>query len=174
MPRIKEIVTDVFEATGRSIYRPGEKAEGPSRSHSSANYNAFELMGFDFMLDSELNLYLIEVNTNPCLDTPCMLLQRMIPQVLDQTLKLAVDPFLQASEHQYYMTQDLNVSEMRFQLVYQDSMEMARADQKGISVSDLRQRERESETVVSQATISLSPTATPTAARVKPRVASPP
>ena len=95
-------------------------------------------MGFDFMLDSELNLYLIEVNTNPCLDTPCMLLQRMIPQVLDQTLKLAVDPFLQASEHQYYMTQDLNVSEMRFQLVYQDSMEMARADQKGISVSDLR------------------------------------
>ena len=47
------------------------------------------------------------------------------------------------------MTQDLNVSEMRFQLVYQDSMEMARADQKGISVSDLRQRERESETVAS-------------------------
>ena len=73
------------------------------------------------------------------------------------------------------MTQDLNVSEMRFQLVYQDSMEMARADQKGISVSDLRQRERESETVASQATISLSPSAvTPTAARVKPRVASPP
>ena len=56
-------------------------------------------MGFDFMLDADLNLVLIEVNTNPCLDTPCMLLQRMIPQVLDQSLKIAVDPFLQASEH---------------------------------------------------------------------------
>lgn len=31
-------------------------------------------MGFDFMLDEELNLTLIEVNTNPCLDTPCILL----------------------------------------------------------------------------------------------------
>ena len=114
MPKIKEIVTDTFEATGRSMYRPNDKSEGASRGHNAANYNAFELMGFDFMLDADLNLFLIEVNTNPCLDTPCMLLQRMIPQVLDQTLKLAVDPFLQASEHQYYMTQDLNVSEMRF------------------------------------------------------------
>lgn len=114
VPKIKEIVTDVFEAAGRSMYRPNEKCEGVSRSHNANNYNAFELMGFDFMLDADLNLFLIEVNTNPCLDTPCMLLQRMVPQVLDQTLKLAVDPFLQASEHQYYMTQDLNVSEMRF------------------------------------------------------------
>ena len=73
--------------------------EGVSRSDTSDNYNAFELMGFDYMLDSDLNLKLIEVNTNPCLDTPCLLLQRMIPQVLDQTLKLAVDPFLRASEH---------------------------------------------------------------------------
>lgn len=73
--------------------------EGVSRSDTADNYNAFELMGFDYMLDSDLNLKLIEVNTNPCLDTPCLLLQRMIPQVLDQTLKLAVDPFLRASEH---------------------------------------------------------------------------
>ena len=94
VPKIKEIVTDTFEATGRSMYRPNDKSEGASRGHNAANYNAFELMGFDFMLDADLNLFLIEVNTNPCLDTPCMLLQRMIPQVLDQTLKLAVDPFL--------------------------------------------------------------------------------
>lgn len=31
-------------------------------------------MGLDFMLDEELNLSLIEVNTNPCLDMPCLLL----------------------------------------------------------------------------------------------------
>jgi tubulin--tyrosine ligase len=55
-------------------------------------------MGFDFMLDEDLNLTLIEVNTNPCLETPCFLLQRLIPQLLDQTLKLAVDPFLTVSQ----------------------------------------------------------------------------
>lgn len=114
VPKIKDMITDIFEATGRSIYRPSLSSEGVSRGSEAANYNAFELLGLDFMLDADLNLSLIEVNTNPCLDTPCMLLQRIVPQVLDQTMKLAVDPFLQASEQQYYMTQDLNVSEMRF------------------------------------------------------------
>lgn len=55
------------------------------------------------MLDSDLKLKLIEVNTNPCLETTGTLLQRIIPSVLDQTLKLAVDPLLRATEHQYYM-----------------------------------------------------------------------
>ena len=77
------MVTDVFDATGRGMYRPLQNADGVSRSQDAVNYNGFELMGFDFMLDSDLKLVLIEVNTNPCLDTPCMLLQRMIPQVLD-------------------------------------------------------------------------------------------
>ena len=76
-------------------------------------------MGFDFMLDIDLQLHLIEVNTNPCLDTPCLLLQRLIPQVLDQTFKLAVDPLLPASETQYYMNNELQVSEMKYQLVYE-------------------------------------------------------
>lgn len=60
-------------------------------------------MGFDYMLDDDMNLYLIEVNTNPCLDMPCLLLQRIILQVLDQSHKIAIDPFLQATENQYYM-----------------------------------------------------------------------
>jgi D-alanine-D-alanine ligase-like ATP-grasp enzyme len=29
----------------------------------------FELLGFDFMVDEQLDVYLIEVNTNPCLST---------------------------------------------------------------------------------------------------------
>jgi len=87
---MKESVTDVFRASGAKLYTGQTKKSQP--------YNGFELMGFDFMLDEDLNLFLIEVNTNPCLDTPCILLQRIILQVLDQTLKLAVDPFLQATE----------------------------------------------------------------------------
>ena len=31
VPKIKEIVTDVFEATGRAVYRPSEKSDGVSR-----------------------------------------------------------------------------------------------------------------------------------------------
>ena len=40
--------------------------------------NNFELFGLDFMLDEDMNLYLIEVNTNPCLETSCPLLTKVI------------------------------------------------------------------------------------------------
>mmetsp|Transcript_3660 Transcript_3660/g.3595 ORF Transcript_3660/g.3595 Transcript_3660/m.3595 type:complete len:84 (-) Transcript_3660:26-277(-) len=77
-------------------------------------------MGFDFMLDEELNLSLIEVNTNPCLETnSCMLLQRLIPSVLDQTMKVAVDPFLRGSEQQYIMNQEVCLNEMKYELVFE-------------------------------------------------------
>lgn len=32
------------------------------------DYNGFELLGLDFMIDENLKIYLIEVNTNPCLE----------------------------------------------------------------------------------------------------------
>jgi len=31
--------------------------------------NQFEIFGYDFMIDDQMEVYLIEVNTNPCLDT---------------------------------------------------------------------------------------------------------
>ena len=77
LPKIKEQVADVFKAAGPGLYY------GPNKKPSGEPYNGFELLGFDFMLDEDLNLSLIEVNTNPCLDTPCILLQRIILQVLD-------------------------------------------------------------------------------------------
>lgn len=42
----------------------------------------FELFGLDFMLDSSWNLYLIEVNTNPCLEMNCNILNKIIPTVV--------------------------------------------------------------------------------------------
>ena len=36
--------------------------------------NCFELFGFDFMLDEDMRCWLIEVNTNPCLEESSPLL----------------------------------------------------------------------------------------------------
>lgn len=49
--------------------------------------NSFELFGLDFMIDQSSKVYLIEVNTNPCLEMGCPLLARLIPKVLDNTFQ---------------------------------------------------------------------------------------
>ena len=88
--------------------------------------NQFELLGYDFMIDNDMNVFLIEVNTNPCLDTsPCPLLQRLITQVLDQTFKLAVDPFLQGRDIQYAQSHEMSLTELQYEMVYSNQQEVA-------------------------------------------------
>jgi tubulin monoglycylase TTLL3/8 len=57
--------------------------------------NSFEIFGFDFMIDEDFAVYLIEANTNPCLEiNGCPVLARVIPTMLDHAFRIAVDPML--------------------------------------------------------------------------------
>ena len=49
-------------------------------------------MGYDFLLDEELNNILIEANTNPCLEESNELLRRLLPRMIDDLLNVTVDP----------------------------------------------------------------------------------
>jgi len=51
------------------------------------------------MIDEEFKVYLIEVNTNPCLETACPLLARLIPAMLENVLRLVVDPLFPPPDH---------------------------------------------------------------------------
>ena len=44
--------------------------------------NNFEIFGMDFMIDSNLDVWLIEINTNPCLELSCPLLGSIIPKMV--------------------------------------------------------------------------------------------
>lgn len=44
--------------------------------------NNFEIFGLDFMIDSDLKLWLIEVNSNPCLELSCPILSQIIPNLI--------------------------------------------------------------------------------------------
>jgi len=44
--------------------------------------NNFEIFGLDFMIDKNFKPWLIEINTNPCLDCACPLLDRIIPYMV--------------------------------------------------------------------------------------------
>lgn len=46
------------------------------------------------MIDEDFVVYLIEANTNPCLETNSAVLSRLIPVLLDNTFSIAVDPLL--------------------------------------------------------------------------------
>ena len=51
------------------------------------------------MLDDDFKVYLIEVNTNPCLELCSPLLKRLIPAMLENSLQIALDPVFPPPEH---------------------------------------------------------------------------
>ena len=52
----------------------------------------FELVGLDFMIDSNFKPWLIEVNTNPCLEVGGCVLAKIIPSLVDNVFRVALDP----------------------------------------------------------------------------------
>ena len=50
----------------------------------------FELFGFDFLLDEDFRMWLIEINTNPALFTDTQVQKDMLPKLVDDQIKLAL------------------------------------------------------------------------------------
>lgn len=51
------------------------------------------------MIDEDYVPWLIEVNTNPCLEMSCSLLDKLIPQMVDNMFKICVDPLFPPPEN---------------------------------------------------------------------------
>ena len=66
MPRMKDIIIDCFLSVRH-------KMNPSNRKH------CFEVFGFDFLLDEDLRLWLIEINTNPYLGVPSKDLKILVP-----------------------------------------------------------------------------------------------
>jgi D-alanine-D-alanine ligase-like ATP-grasp enzyme len=48
-------------------------------------------MGYDFMIDEDFNVWLIEVNTNPSLAESSLYLQELVSRMIDDLIKVTVD-----------------------------------------------------------------------------------
>ena len=66
---MQEIIIKTFNAVRRSI-------DPHHRKYS------FELFGYDFILDEDFNMFLIEVNTNPCIEESSSILKVLLPRML--------------------------------------------------------------------------------------------
>jgi len=95
-------VTETFEATAKKI--------DPKRKE-----HEFEILGYDFMIDADLKVYLIEVNTNPCLETGCPLLARILTNLIDSAFRLTVDPLFPGKK-----TGDRPLHEIKFTMIYKE------------------------------------------------------
>jgi D-alanine-D-alanine ligase-like ATP-grasp enzyme len=77
-PQMNKMTADIFRACYNKL--------DPKR-----RTNLIEVFGLDFMVDDEFRPYLIEVNTNPCLELSSPLLARLIPNMLENALKIGLD-----------------------------------------------------------------------------------
>lgn len=74
--RMHQIMTTCFHSVRQKLHR---------RS------GTFDLLGFDFLIDEDFKVWLLEVNINPALHTNCQVLMDLLPGVVDETLKLVIE-----------------------------------------------------------------------------------
>merc|ERR1712072_219218 len=79
-PQIQALMTDAVRSVA-------------SRLNPRGLDYCFEVYGFDFMIDANYRMWMIECNANPCLDLCSAYLSHVIPSMLDQALRLTVDRF---------------------------------------------------------------------------------
>ena len=100
MPRIKDIIIDSILSV---------------RKKMNPNYrkNVFELFGFDFIMDEEFRLWLLEINTNPFLGTPNNQMKILVPQMMEDLIQLVVDPVFKPQKAP-------DTSKNGFELIYRE------------------------------------------------------
>lgn len=103
LPKIKEMVNDSIKA---SFYK----------LDPNKRLNCMEILGYDFMLDSNLKPWLIEVNTNPCLETTSSILSVLIPAMVENSFKLVVDSMFPP----VYQRSSEGFIENKFELIFHE------------------------------------------------------
>lgn len=98
--RMCELVRDTFRAL--HVNRPGPayaagcKEWGFGLKPASSSRQRFELLGYDFMVDSNMNVWLIEVNTNPSLTYQNAWHKRQVDVMVDRLVTIVADPWFPA------------------------------------------------------------------------------
>lgn len=76
VPRVQEIMKIVFESIRDKVDR---------------RRGQFDLIGCDFMVDADLNVWLIECNSNPALWRTCKVTKALLPPMISEVLNIAIE-----------------------------------------------------------------------------------
>eukprot|EP01017_Pseudomicrothorax_dubius_P009264 TRINITY_DN13114_c0_g2_i1.p1 TRINITY_DN13114_c0_g2~~TRINITY_DN13114_c0_g2_i1.p1 ORF type:complete len:1000 (+),score=219.17 TRINITY_DN13114_c0_g2_i1:100-3099(+) len=109
-PQMKKLAQDSI----RSVYG---KIDQNKREHT------FEIFGLDFMIDENFKVWLIEINTNPCLELSSPLLGRIIPAMLEDAFRIAIDPIFPPplwSQSKKHLLPDNVFDNNKFELIFDE------------------------------------------------------
>lgn len=113
VPQMKKIASDTIKATYRQL-------DKNKRLHT------FEVFGYDFMVDEHQIVKLIEVNTNPCLELSSNYLSRLIPAMIENCIKIAIDPIFPAPESKNMRKSQIpDYGDNRFELIFNERKDSA-------------------------------------------------
>ena len=95
---IKDIVIDVYLASKDILNKN-------NRTH------CFEMVGFDFMIDEDFRVWLIECNTNPYIGIVNEFIADLLPRMISEMFDIVLDT-VYAPKHKY------KLPEKNFELIY--------------------------------------------------------
>jgi hypothetical protein len=78
--------------------------------NSGRRKHDFELFGFDFLIDEDFRVWLIEVNTNPYLGVPNDFIRHLLPKMMHDLLEIVVDPVFKPANKK--------TTENEFEIIY--------------------------------------------------------
>ena len=84
--------------------------------------HTFELLGYDFMITSDFKVLLIEVNVNPCLEIMSSITAKIVPYLLDDTFRIALDPYLNSGETSRKPIHEC-LPEFKYELIYDSKID---------------------------------------------------
>nr|CDS29016.1 protein polyglycylase TTLL10 [Hymenolepis microstoma] len=85
LPEMRKISRRVFNAV---------------REKLACRMGFFEIYGMDFMIDVNMKVWLIEINTNPAMTTNCEVLKHVIPPIVKRFINISVECFEKARRWQ--------------------------------------------------------------------------